>query len=202
MLVLTREEMQKADREMIELGVPGLILMEHAALQLLNHVKKGALIVCGSGNNGGDGLALARLMHLKGLEPKVLVQTKRELKGDPKTNLEAAKNLGVDLGFFYEDHEALEAALKEATMVVDCLFGTGLTREISSPYYESIEKINKSGLEILCADLPSGLDANSGQVQGIAIKADKTISFHALKKGLLGLEGVHVVDIGIRGFEY
>ena len=201
MLVLSREEMQKADQEMIELGVPGLVLMEHAAIQLKKHVKPGALILCGSGNNGGDGLALARLMELKGENPRVLIQSKRELVGDPLTNLKAAKNLGVKIDFFYDDLSLLKEALSKASMVVDCLFGTGLTREIKSPYYESIRLLNESGLYILSTDLPSGLDANTGETLGIAVKADKTISFHALKKGMLGYPNVEVVDIEIKGFE-
>ena len=200
MIIFTREEMIEADSKMVELGLPSLILMEHAALRLLEHTKEGALIVCGPGNNGGDGLALARLLHLKNKKPRVLVQTKRPLRGDPLINLEVAKNLDVDLDFFYQDMAPLEKALDKASMVVDCLFGTGLSRDLRPPYSHSIELINNSGKFLLAADLPSGLDANTGRALGQAIRADKTISFHAMKKGMVGHPGVLVVDIGIRGY--
>ncbi len=197
---LSREEMQRADRQMIELGLPGIVLMEHAAIKLREHTKRGALIVCGSGNNGGDGLALARLLHLEKKSPRVLIQSERKLRGDALTNLIVARNLGVDLEFFYHDLSPLKKALEEATMVVDCLFGTGLSRPIEAPYSQAIELINASGKYILSADLPSGIDANTGEVLGVAIKADKTLSFHARKKGMEGHPNVQVVDIGIRGY--
>lgn len=201
MLILSKEEMQAADKRMIEtIGVPGIVLMEHAAIKLKESTKKKALIVCGSGNNGGDGLALARLLYLEKKKPTLLLMTKGALQGDALTNLRAAKNLGVDIKIFYEDLAPLEEALKDASMVVDCLFGTGLSRDISGNYAQAIDLINKSGLYILSADIPSGIDANTGKTLGIAIKADKTISFHAMKKGMKDHPNVFVVDIGIAGF--
>ncbi|NLY35957.1 MAG: NAD(P)H-hydrate epimerase [Tissierellia bacterium] len=202
MLILSREEMQAADRRMIEeIGVPGIVLMEHAALKLQEHTRENALILCGSGNNGGDGLALARLLHLDNKKPLVLLMASRELKGDALINLKAAINLGVNIRIFYEDFSYITEAIKNASMVVDCLFGTGLTRNIKAPYSRAIERINKSGLYILSADLPSGIDANTGEVLGIAIKASKTISFHAMKKGMTEHPNVFVVDIGIEGYQ-
>lgn len=202
MLILTREEMQAADKRMIEeIGLPGIVLMEHAALKLKEYTKENALILCGSGNNGGDGLALARLLYLEHKDPRVLVMANKELKGDAKTNLKAAKNLGVPIQHFYEDLSFLEEALAGASMLVDCLFGTGLTRSIHAPYFQAIERINHSGLYVLSADLPSGIDANTGKTLGISIKADKTISFHAMKKGMTKHPHVYVVDIGIQGYQ-
>lgn len=202
MLILSREEMQAADKKMIEeIGVPGLVLMERAALKLKEHTKEKALILCGSGNNGGDGLALGRMLYLEGKEPRLFLMSNKELEGDALSNLKAAKNLGISIEHFYEDFTRLEEALVGASMLVDCLFGTGLTRSIQAPYSQVIEIINKSGLYVLSADLPSGIDANTGKTLGISIKADKTISFHAMKKGMKNHPNVCVVDIGILGYQ-
>ena len=202
MLILSREEMQAADKRMIQdIGVPGILLMEHAALKLKEHASENALILCGSGNNGGDGLALARLLYLEKKEPIVLLMSNKKLKGDALINLRAAENLGVTIKQFYYDPIILKQAIRDASMIVDCLFGTGLTREIKEPYANAIELINESGLYILSADLPSGIDANTGETLGIAIKANKTISFHAMKKGMTAHPNVIVVDIGIEGYQ-
>ena len=202
MLILTREEMREADRRMIEdVGVPGIVLMEHAALKLKEHCKEDALILCGSGNNGGDGLALARLLLLEKKNPTVVLIHRSPLKGDALINYNACVHLGVKIMTCYDDLSPLGEQLKASSMVVDCLFGTGLSREIGSPYREAIDMVNASSLFILSADLPSGIDANTGETLGVSIRADKTISFHAMKKGLLLLENIEVVDIGIEGYE-
>lgn len=202
MLILTREEMREADRRMIEdVGVPGIVLMEHAALKLKEHCKEDALILCGSGNNGGDGLALARLLFLEKKNPTVILIHRSPLKGDALINYNACVHLGMNIISCYDDLTPLEEELRTSSMVVDCLFGTGLSREIGSPYREAIGMVNASSLFILSADLPSGMDANTGETLGISIRADKTISFHAMKKGLQQLDHVEVVDIGIEGYE-
>lgn len=202
MLILTREEMREADRRMIEdVGVPGIVLMEHAALKLKEHCREDALILCGAGNNGGDGLALARLLFLEKKNPRVVLIHKSPLQGDALINYGACVNLGVKISSCYGDLSPLEEELKSSSMVVDCLFGTGLSREISSPYREAIKMVNKSSLFILSADLPSGIDANTGESLGISLRADKIISFHAMKQGLQGCPHVEVVDIGIEGYE-
>lgn len=202
MLILTREEMREADRRMIEdVGLPGIVLMEHAAQKLQKDCKEKSLILCGSGNNGGDGLALARLLFLEGKDPTVILMTRRELTGDALINYRVCENLGIKMALCYEDLSLLEEGLTGASMVVDCLFGTGLDREIRSPYKEAIELVNQSGLYVISADLPSGIDCDTGEELGVAIKANKVISFHAMKKGLVQYPHVEVVDIGIVGYE-
>lgn len=201
MQILSREEMQAADKRMIEeIGVPGIVLMEHAALQLKKHVRGRALILCGKGHNGGDGLALARLLFLEKKDPLVLIMTKSPLTGDALIHQRIAQNLGIKTALIYEDLTPLQEALREVDTVVDCLFGTGLTRVVEDPYCRAIALVNQSGRYILSADLPSGIDANTGEVLGCAIRPHKTISFHAMKKGMMDHPDVEVVDIGIEGF--
>lgn len=202
MLILTREEMREADRRMIEdVGLPGIVLMEHAAQKLQNYCKDKSLILCGSGNNGGDGLALARLLFLEGKDPTVILMTRRGLTGDALINYRVCENLGIKMVLCYEDLSLLEEGLTGASMVVDCLFGTGLDREIRSPYKEAVELVNQSGCYVISADLPSGIDCDTGEELGVAIQADKVISFHAMKKGLREYPHVEVVNIGIVGYE-
>lgn len=198
MKILSRKEMRDADAYTIEtIGVPGIVLMERAALALVPHCTHGALILCGGGNNGGDGLALARLLHRDGKAPRVWLLTERPLRGDALTNLRAAKNIGVSIRTSEPDENAWQEELDRARMVVDCIFGTGLDRPIEEPMRGLIAKVNASGLSVLSCDIPSGLDADTGEALGIAIRAHKTVTLHAMKRGLLSLSNVEVADIGI-----
>lgn len=198
MLVLSRKEMQEADRRMIEhFGVPGIVLMEHAAIAMVTYCKEDSLILCGSGNNGGDGFALARLLQLKDRKPRVLLFSDRPLRGDAEVNRNAAERLGVSITLFTGDFERLRNELSQATMIVDCIFGIGLNRKIGEPLASAIAMVNESGLPIVSCDIPSGLDADTGEEHGISVHADVTITFHAMKRGLINTPNVEVVDIGI-----
>lgn len=200
MKILSRQEMRDADAYTIEtIGVPGIVLMERAALALQPHCTHGALILCGGGNNGGDGLALARLLHLEGKAPRVLLLTDRALRGDALTNFRAAQNIGVPIRAIEDDENRLQEELDRAQMVVDCIFGTGLDRPIEGPMRGWIARVNASGLSVLSCDIPSGIDADTGEALGIAVRAQKTVTLHAMKRGLLGIPNVQVADIGIVG---
>lgn len=198
METISREDMQAVDRRMIEYyGVPGVVLMEHAALAMRPYCQDKALILCGPGNNGGDGFALARLLYLQEKNPRILIFSKQDYQGDAEINRQAAENLGIPMQRALGKYELLAEELKDAHQVVDCLFGIGLDRPIEDPIYSAIAMVNQSGLPILSCDIPSGLDANTGETRGIMVEADQTICFHALKKGMVGLDNVVVSDIGI-----
>lgn len=212
MKIITAEEMKELDRRAIEdLGIPSLTLMENAgksvaqeALSLGNPSK--TLVICGKGNNGGDGFVAARYLALKKLEVKViLIGKEEEVKPDPKINLYRLREHRVEV---YEcpdlkSFELIKEEMKKSDLVIDALFGIGLRSDLKTPYYEIITYLNSLKKPILAVDVPSGLDATTGNVLGAAVKAEKTVTFAAMKKGLVEGEGsiyageVKVVDIGI-----
>jgi NAD(P)H-hydrate epimerase len=168
----------------------------------------GVVVVCGAGNNGGDGFVVARHLLGRGAEVQVfLAGSTEKVTGESRINHDAYIDLG---GAFTElptgaSVEALEKALASADVVVDALFGTGLDRPIQGHLAEVIAAINRRGHTARCValDIPSGLDADSGAPLGIAVQADDTVTFGHLKIGLLTPEGarlagnVHVVDLGV-----
>lgn len=215
---LTREESQRIDALAGEkLHLPPALLMENAgrgaaeaALALATKLQaRRAIVVCGPGNNGGDGLVAARHLLDKIPVEVWLCAARSALSGGAKENLERFEALG-ELALDLPDEAILpdfEAALKQppAPLIVDALFGTGLTRPIAGLLAAVIERINASGHPVLAIDLPSGLDADTGAVLGTAIKAKSTVTFVAPKKGCTAGEGparcgeVIVADIGFPG---
>jgi NAD(P)H-hydrate epimerase len=168
-----------------------------------------ALVVCGNGNNGGDGLVIARFLHVWDLPVKVWLVDKKGAseKGKQKmispeanTNLEIAGNIGVPLHFF-DDPE--KPSFENAALIIDALLGTGLDRPVEGIYKQVIERINNSGKAVLAVDLPSGVNSDTGQVMGAAVRAVQTVTFGYLKTGLLchpaaELCGkLNLVDIGL-----
>jgi len=199
----TAEEMSRADAGAQELGIPGGVLMERAGVAMariaLERYSPGrALVVCGGGNNGGDGFVIARELHRSGVDVAVLA-TKSEYEGDPATNLEALRNLQVRF-FVRED---LDAELRSADLVVDALLGTGFSGEVREKEAGIIEQMNSSQAPVLAVDVPSGVDGAAGEVQGVAVSADLTVCAHAVKVGCVISPGrehsgeVVAVDIGI-----
>jgi hydroxyethylthiazole kinase-like uncharacterized protein yjeF len=198
----TRDEMRAVDRAASErYGIPSLSLMESAGaratdflLQRYRDLRK-VVIVGGEGQNGGDGWVVARHLHARGVRAQcVLVGSADKVRGDARTNLEALAKLGIDVSTSLE--------LKGATLIVDALFGTGLARALSGAQAEVVQRINDSGVVVCALDLPSGIDADSGQVLGSAIRADTTVTFAGCKRGLFQFPGVehagvlHVASIG------
>lgn len=202
-------QMLAFDRFAIEqLGVPSLILMENAGRGLAEEIlrslknKRNVLIVCGTGNNGGDGLVSARHLLVAGIEPKVfLVGKEKDLKKDPEVNFEILKKLGIKI-FVYKKLE-FQRAVKKSDVIVDALFGVGLNRNIGEPFCGVIEVLNRSKKKIISADVPSGLDATSGKIHGVCVKAHKTVAFSFAKKGFYKNHGpkvtgkVSVVSLGV-----
>jgi NAD(P)H-hydrate epimerase len=212
--VLSREQIRALDRYAIEsCRVPGLLLMENAGRGAAELIWERipapcarVLVVCGVGNNGGDGLVVARHLEAFGAQVDVwLVGDPAKLQGDARSNHDSWVGLGgsVRLAHAPEQLQALLAALGAAEVVVDALFGTGLDRELKDPYAQVVRALNASGALCFALDLPSGLDANTGAVLGVAVKAHHTITFGALKLGLLTPSGaehcgqVHVARLGI-----
>lgn len=203
MYLVTPKEMRKIDNRAIEeFGIPGIVLMENAAIETIKVIeneymallKKGkVLVLVGSGNNGGDGLAVARHLRLKGVEVEVLLFFKEdELTGDAKLNLDIYKKLGGSITFIDNDslaHEIqinlLDERLGQAVLIVDSIFGTGLSRDIQGIIYRAIEKVNKSDVPVIAVDIPSGINGSDGRVMGVGIKAHHTVTFGYGKRGHL-----------------
>ena len=185
-------------------GIPGIDLMERAGRGLADLVGElapsGAVaVVCGKGNNGGDGLVVARLLREHGREVRVLLlAAPDELRGDARTNLD---RLPGDEAAAFD-----AAALGGAEVIVDAVLGTGFSGEPRGPAAGAIEAINHAsarGAVVAACDVPSGVDASTGEIAGAAVQADATATFHAPKPGLWIAPGkahageVRVVDIGI-----
>ena len=213
-LALSRE-MRECDRlAMEEFGVPGLTLMENAGRAVVDLLARrgwaepgaGVLIFVGPGNNGGDALVIARLLHLAGVKPRVVVLADPgKFTGDAAVNLQALQKLPIPLEIVdcSPKLRGLDASLMEADLVVDGIFGTGLSRELSNHFLETVSLINRFPGPVVAVDTPTGLDADSGRVLGAAVRADCTVTFALAKPGLFTWPGrnwageVEVVDIGI-----
>ena len=188
--VLNRAAARAIDQAAISrLGLPGILLMEHAAQSVavevqrilqasgLNHVT----IACGPGNNGGDGYALARLLSMKGVPTTVIAC------GSPRKGSDAEIYAGICTAMqipIYPPHD-LEKFVHPTTLIVDALFGTGLDRPIQGEAATMIQEMNAAESQILSVDLPSGLDADTGVPTGPCIRAESTITFVAIKPAML-----------------
>jgi ADP-dependent NAD(P)H-hydrate dehydratase / NAD(P)H-hydrate epimerase len=210
--VLTRDQMRAYDKVAIEeFKVPSLDLMETAGRGAADVIAKLAAlpgaavtIVCGAGNNGGDGFVVARHLFERGADlTVVLVDPKEKLSTDARVNRDAYLRLGGEICELGQDLARLDRALSRAAIVVDAVFGTGLTRAVEGHHREVISRINGCGACRVALDIPSGLDADTGAALGIAVRADDTVTFGHLKIGLLTSEGarhvgrIHVVGLGV-----
>ena len=211
--VLSREQVRALDAyAMTSAAVPGVVLMENAGRGAADIVERRlesrpgpVCIVCGAGNNGGDGFVVARQLLSRGRDVRVFFAADRQsLTGDALVNHDAFAGVGgVVWPLADGDFGVLDAALSEAAIVVDALLGTGLSRDVAGLYRDVIERVNGApGLRI-ALDVPSGLDANTGQALGACVRADETITFAATKLGLVTSAGaalagaVTVKDIGV-----
>ena len=181
---------QAIDQLAISEGTTGLLLMKRAAFFAFESLEKQwpkarkICIVTGSGNNGGDGFALAQILALAGFEVNIFMTTSPEmLKGDALTCYQEALALGLNLQGF----DATKLA--NADLLVDAIFGTGLNKIVTGHYANIIEQMNVSQLPILALDIPSGLNADTGAVLGIAIQAQLTCCFISRKLGLYSFQG-------------
>ena len=188
MYVLDRDSVRAVDRAAIdEYGIPGVVLMENAAralaVETLAMMPKTAglvVIVCGSGNNGGDGWALARHLHNAGSDVRIAPL------GEPREGTDAAVNCRIcrNMNLCEIVGDDLPAQLADCDLVVDAIFGTGLDRGVTGAAATVIESINGSGRPILAVDVPSGLDCDTGQPLGSTIRAARTVTFVARKPAM------------------
>ncbi len=215
MKILTAAQMREIDRRTIEdIGIPGPVLMENAGLRvvaalrgLLPDVRGGrVVVVAGKGNNGGDGLVVARHLHNTGYEVEVLLLGKvEELKGDALLNARICRNMGLALREAAGPQEWLATAesLAGARVIVDAIFGTGLIKPAEGLYARAIEDINKAKALKLAVDIPSGLSSDTFRLVGPAVRADLTVALAAPKVGHVlppaeDLVGeLYIADIGI-----
>jgi ADP-dependent NAD(P)H-hydrate dehydratase / NAD(P)H-hydrate epimerase len=210
--VLSRDQMRAYDKIAIEdFGVPSLDLMETAGRGAAGVIAKlvslpgaAVTIVCGSGNNGGDGFVVARHLFERGAQVTVvLVDPGERLSPDARVNRDAYLRMGGEICDLGSDLSPLDRALSGAAVVVDAVFGTGLTRTVEGRHSDVISRINRCKARRVALDVPSGLDADTGIALGIAVRADDTVTFGHRKIGLLTSDGprhagrLHVVDLGV-----
>ncbi|HTJ46906.1 MAG TPA: NAD(P)H-hydrate dehydratase [Kofleriaceae bacterium] len=207
--VVTAAEMRALDAATIEeIGLPGVVLMETAGRAVAEAAwrerARGAIaVVCGPGNNGGDGFVCARVLRERGADAIVyLVGAVGSVKGDARTHLDALIRAGgvVHEVVALDEHKD---AIARAGVIVDALFGTGLARELDGTARAIVEIINESSAWVVAADLPSGLDADTGRALGACVLADVTVTMGALKVGLASAPGfaragaIEIAEIGI-----
>ncbi len=192
--VLSRSQIQALDRSLIEQArVPGLILMENAGrgacAAVLEHFGDRArrtLVVCGTGNNGGDGFVVARHLTSRGRSVQVIgLGRADQLKGDALSMAEAFLGLGGAVTWIAEQGELgrLMSALEQSDLVIDAIFGTGLSKPLGGLQLEAVRIINASGVACCALDIPSGLDAQTGEILAESIRAELTVTFACPKLG-------------------
>ncbi len=196
-LVLSREEARSVDSGVLDrFGLPTLLLMENAGSaaanviidlrheEASNHRLDRVVILGGTGQNGGDAWVVARHLVAQGIGVNVfLVGEAERVRGDARLMLDALLRVGVSVLDPLDDR-ALSAAIADATLIVDGMFGTGLDRPVDDRHAELFRRVNASPARVVSLDIPSGVDADTGQVLGAAVQADVTVTFGAIKRGL------------------
>lgn len=199
MKIATAEILRNIDNACVsKLGIPMLVLMENAALKVLKHMEvdnyQSYAVVCGTGNNGGDGLALARHLHVSGKKVKVFLISSgtAKLSECARINYDIIKNMNISIKNIdsISDLEGLRAEIAACQVTVDALFGTGLKRKVEGIFDAVISVINEKSNRVFSIDIPSGLNSDSGIVMGNSVISDKTISFQLYKRGFLNYESM------------
>ncbi|MCC5894807.1 MAG: NAD(P)H-hydrate epimerase [Alkalibacterium sp.] len=182
---LSAREIKAIDHFTIHtVGIPSLVLMERAALSVTEAILKEYdypeySIVCGTGNNGGDGIAVGRLLHQSGKQVTLLlVGDFDKASKETKTQLSIARHLRIPVKAFPEEGFSNKNAL-----IVDALFGIGLNRDVKQPQLAAVRTINESSNHVIAVDIPSGLSADTGLIYNEAVKAEKTYTIGFWKKG-------------------
>src|SRR3954451_8409517 len=215
MRVLTAAQMREADRRTIEdIGIPSLVLMENAGRQVVaameaihtDRSERQVAVLCGRGNNGGDGFVAARTLVQRGVDVSVfLIGRVSDVRGDARSNLEILGRLGLTV-VEIADSQAWELHFSEVgdcTLIVDAIFGTGLNAPISGLLETVVADVNGSGIPIVAIDLPSGLPADSHELIGDSIEAGMTVTLAAPKISLvlppaeMRAGDIVIADIGI-----
>lgn len=203
---MTSAQMREVDRRCIEdIGIPGAVLMNNAGAAVFREIERGPVgVVCGKGNNGGDGFVVARLALLTGHDTRVvLVAEPDSIRGDAATFMRVYENLGGAILSVVEDREAADAVagLEDRAVIVDALLGTGITGKVRGAMRAAIAAWPP--VHTVAVDLPSGLNADTGEVCGVCVKADVTVTLQFAKKGFENPAATEyvgrlvVADIGI-----
>jgi len=212
--IVTASEMQAIDRAAIEkFGIPGLVLMENAGLAAASLIhenipdllEKKVLIICGKGNNGGDGFVIARHLFIDDVQVDILLLGKRQqLKSDARINADIAFKMGIPIHEITDKNiNAQNHLLRHCHIIVDALFGTGLSKPAEGLYEKVIKKVNASKKYVFAVDIPSGVDSDSGHLIGPHIKANVTTALALLKRSHIlfpaaeSMGEVQILDISI-----
>ncbi|WP_439847566.1 NAD(P)H-hydrate epimerase [Limosilactobacillus gastricus] len=203
---VTAQEMQMADQFTINtIGIPGMVLMERAALALrdiiqvqFTHQLSQVVVVAGSGNNGGDGLALARLLHLQKVPIEILNV------GNPDHASQQHQSQDHICQYYQIPQTRDLKILNQASLIIDAIFGVGLDRPITGNYLTVINAINQATAPVLAVDVPSGMNTDTGEIMGAAVQANMTVTMAFNKQGLTTASGQQLAgeviiadDIGI-----
>jgi NAD(P)H-hydrate epimerase len=207
--LLTRAQSRELDRRATaDYGIPSIVLMENAGRGCVDVLERlgingPVVIVCGKGNNAGDGFVIARHLAIRGYDCRVILLCPAdELRGDAAINFEILRKSDAAI-YLVTDLETLEKFARGATWLVDALLGTGAVGEPRPPFDAAIDWFNAQPCKKLAVDVPSGLDCDTGQPAKHTVRADHTCTFAALKTGFTQpaakpfLGTVHVCDIGV-----
>ncbi|AIF50810.1 bifunctional ADP-dependent NAD(P)H-hydrate dehydratase/NAD(P)H-hydrate epimerase [Pelosinus sp. UFO1] len=215
MKVVTVAQMRDIEQAAIEeYGIPGIVLMENAGVEVVKQIEnvlgsihnKRISVFAGTGNNGGDGYVVARHLYNQGAKVKVfLIGSKASVVGDALTNLQIITYMGIDVLEVTNSHDwdKVKIAMTFTDCLVDALLGTGFTGQLRENMTQVVESINKMNKVTIAIDVPTGVDADTGQIQSVAVKASHTITFALAKQGLLLYPAASyvgelcVADIGI-----
>src|SRR5258706_1760040 len=215
MRVLNAAQMREADRRTIgDIGIPSLVLMENAGRQAVAGMEamygdlpeRQVAVLCGRGNNGGDGFVVARTLAQRGVDVSVFLMGRvADVRGDARTNLEILGRLGLTV-VEVADSQAWElhfSEISDCTLIVDAIFGTGLNAPLSGLMETVVADVNGSGIPVVAIDLPSGLSADSHETIGPSIEAGMTVTLGAPKLCLVlppaerNAGDIVIADIGI-----
>lgn len=217
MYIATTEEMRKLDRTAIEnLGIPGVVLMENAGLKVVEVISrvlgelkgKKVTVLAGKGNNGGDGFVIARHLLNRGAEVKtLLLANPEEVSGDARINLDILQRMGHKIypAVNANSLNIIRVALAYTDLIVDAIYGTGFRGELSEHVGRVVEAVNISQKPVVAVDIPSGVEGDTGKVNGPCIRAAHTVTFALPKLGNILQPGaqyggeLHVADISIPG---
>lgn len=214
MYLVTAEQMRQVDRKTItEYGIPEMVLMENAGRAIVSFLQdnfkdlqhKAITILAGAGNNGGDGLVVARYLHYLGIPVKVFLLAERELSSSTQQNYDILSHLPVKLYLLDTENSMhlFKVTVNYSDILIDALLGTGISREVTGRAEQVIDIVNRRSCIKVAVDVPSGLNSDTGEIWGKCVKADYTVALaqpkcgHYMNKGLKYCGDVVVKEIGI-----
>ncbi len=208
--LLTNEQVREIEERAIKIGLSGLLMMENAGRSIAEmiasqHQNGTVSILCGKGNNGGDGLVIARHLSTRGIRSRVLLFASPDaLTDDAEVNLNILRHCDVEI-IIHEEQElnrsALSQQIADSEHLVDALFGSGLKGPLRPPFDQLAEWVNEQQHQVTAVDVPSGLDVETGEPMGPTIQATRTVCLIAVRPGLLNASEwtgtIHCFDAGV-----